>query len=88
MSYSMYCLENNTVLAELYQDASILPGLLYGSTGLGISLWLSQQITDSDFFRKSIQGLGRISSDLSIEQGITGVGIAINLLFLKNTENS
>lgn len=83
MSYSMYCLENNTVLAELYQDASLLPGLLYGSTGLGISLWLSQQITDSDFFRKSIQGLGRISSDLSIEQGITGVGIAINLLFLK-----
>lgn len=79
----MYCFEENTNLVDLYNEPSVLPGLFYGSTGLGISLWINQQITDDDFFRKSIKELGKISSDLSIEQGITGVGIALNSLFLR-----
>ncbi len=79
----MFCFKENTISVDLYKESSALPGLFYGSTGLGIVLWISQRISDDDFFRKSIQELGKISSDLSIEQGITGVGIALNSLFLR-----
>lgn len=79
----MNVIEDKTILVDVYKTSVVGPGLCYGTTGLGIALWLCHNLSDDEFFRKSISELRQISSNVTIEKGITGVGAVLNLLYLK-----
>lgn len=79
----MKIIDNQSILLDIYQEYRLPPGLFYGNTGLGIVLLLSRQLSCDDFFGKSILDMKSISTDITLESGITGVGIALNYLFQK-----
>lgn len=75
--------DDKTIMTELYNGANMLPGLFYGKTGLGMVLWLLGRLSEDDFFRRNIQEIVKISDDVTFEEGITGVGVMLNYLYLR-----